>query len=361
MIKELNDVSIRTMIGQLPGIINKNNDIIEQNFDNIYDSSLNKIIKPVDTTQNSQDGNYVKSQTGNFLNVICDNIVANKITVKDIIIEEDVEGTSLTNHAKMSNRFFTRDGKNYPVALSNSNSNMPKKLRLYAHNAGAIGVYLGDPTTTDVSIVSLQDIINMIPQFNAWRHTETIQDYVYDANGNKVATRTDPCTGQKIYDKIEYNWISSVNRYGSGNPDTTGTIDVIEEPNSFTFDNNVLFASNVQLKRMNLPQYQYNDIKLGNIYTYYDYSPVITINDEHTASLKGTPGSRVKIKFNDLKRKAYFRIVLSRKDKKYLRISKDELLRLNLICLSTDDTYGTIWDVDTYCIRNPEDLIIEKK
>ena len=74
---------------------------------------------------------------------------------------------------------------------------------------------------------------------------------------------------------------------------------------------------------MNLPQYQYNDIKSGNLFTYYDYSPVITITDEYTSSLKGIPGSRVKIKFNDLKKKAYYRIILSRKDKKYLRISKD--------------------------------------
>ena len=112
---------------------------------------------------------------------------------------------------------------------------------------------------------------------------------------------------------------------------------------------------------MNLPKYQYDDIKMGNIYTYYDYAPIITINDEHSLSLKGVPGARVHLKFNDLKKKAYYRIILSRKDKKYLRISKDELLRLNLICLSTDDTYGSIWDVDTYCVRHPEDLIIEKK
>ena len=359
MISELNDVSIRTMIGQLPSIINKNNDVIEQNFDNIYDSSLNKIIKPVDTTQNNQEGNYVKSHTGNFLNIICDNIVANKITVKDIVIEEDVEGTSLSNHAKMSNRFFTRDSRNYPIAVSNSNSNLPAKLRQYAHNAGAIGVYLGEAGTADVSIISLQDVINMIPQFNNWRHTETIEDYDYDANGNKRYT-IDPCTGQKKYIKKEYSWESNVNRYGASNPNSEIN-ESLEEPNSFTFDNNVLFASNIQLKRMNLPQYQYNDIKSGNLFTYYDYSPVITITDEYTSSLKGIPGSRVKIKFNDLKKKAYYRIILSRKDKKYLRISKDELLRLNLICESTDDVYGTIWDVDTYCVRHPEDLIIETK
>jgi hypothetical protein len=135
----------------------------------------------------------------------------------------------------------------------------------------------------------------------------------------------------------------------------------LSEPNSFTFDNNLLFATNVQLKRLNLPTYQLNDIKSGNLYTYYDYAKVITITDENIVSLNGKKGQTIKLNFNDLKKKAYYRVILSRKDKKILRISKDELLRLNLICLSYDDTYGAIWDVDNYSVRHPDDLIIERK
>ena len=111
---------------------------------------------------------------------------------------------------------------------------------------------------------------------------------------------------------------------------------------------------------MNLPQYQLIDIKSGNLYAYFDYSPVIKITDEKTVSIKGEPGQTVKILFNDLGKKAYYRIILSRKDKKTLRISKDELIRLNLVCISNDDTYGSIWDVDNYSVRNADDLVIEK-
>ena len=315
MIKELNDVSIRTMIGQLPDIINKNNNIIKENFDNIYDSTLNKIIKSVDTTQNNNDGNYVKSQTGNFLNIICDNIVANKITVNDITIDDDDE---ISNHDKLSNRFKDLNGNN--IIINNTND-----LRKYSHNACAIGFQLN----SDSDVISLQQVlIDLINQTN-------LNGSIYGVKVNNM------------------NYSSSKINESSD--------ELLTEPKSFTFDNNVLFASTLQLKRMNLPEYQYNDIKSGNLFTYYEYNNIITINDEHTASLTGNPGQKVKIKFNDLKKKAYFRIILSRKDKKYLRISKDELLRLNLICESTDDVYGTIWDVDTYCVRHPEDLIIETK
>ena len=371
MINELQDVSIKTMIGQLPYIINKNNDIIEQNFDNIYDSSLNKIIKPVDTTQNEQNGNYVKSHTGNFLNIICDNIVANKITVQDIIIEGEVKSDNLTNHDSLGNRF------KYKELVHNNITNIgtsyiSSTLRKYSHNAGAIGVQLGggrteqngEGSTKGTVVKSLQEILNdifdTIGLYTSYQHYDSKQDYVYDSSGNKVIDYIDPSTGLPVYKRQWYNRESKVHLYGVGNPNNTNN-ELLNEPDSFTFDNNVLFASNIQLKRMNLPQYQYDDIKSGNLFTYYDYSPVITINDEHTASLKGTPGTKVKIKFKDLKKKAYYRIILSRKDKKYLRISKDELLRLNLICESTDDVYGTIWDVDTYCVRHPEDLIIETK
>ena len=112
---------------------------------------------------------------------------------------------------------------------------------------------------------------------------------------------------------------------------------------------------------MNLPEYQYNDLNSGFIYTYYDYAPVITINDEHTASLTGKVNQTVKIKFNNLSKKAYYRIILSRKEKKSLRISKDELVRLTLICTGNDEKYGSSWDVDVYSVRNADDLIIETK
>ena len=112
---------------------------------------------------------------------------------------------------------------------------------------------------------------------------------------------------------------------------------------------------------MNLPQYQYDDVTSGFIFTYYDYAQTITINDEHTASIKGIPGSVVNIKFNDTQKKGFYRILLSRSEKKYLRISKDELNRLSLICTGNNEIDGTSWDVKDYSVRNADDLIIERK
>ena len=134
-----------------------------------------------------------------------------------------------------------------------------------------------------------------------------------------------------------------------------------QEPNSFTFDQSLLFANKVQLKRMNLPQYQYDDITSGFIYTYYDYAPILTINDEHTSSIKGIPGSVVNVKFNNTNKKGFYRILLSRSEKKYLRISKDELVRLSLVCTGNNEIDGTTWEVKEYSVRNADDLIIERK
>ena len=130
---------------------------------------------------------------------------------------------------------------------------------------------------------------------------------------------------------------------------------------SYTLDNNVLFANKSQLMNMKLDQWQYLDIADGILCTYYDYNDVITINDEFISSIKGLPGSIVTIKFDDKKKKGFYKIILSRKDKTYLRIGKDSLIRLKLICIDNDPIYGTIWDVESYSVRNPEDITIVKK
>ena len=117
----------------------------------------------------------------------------------------------------------------------------------------------------------------------------------------------------------------------------------------------------LQLKRMNLPQYQYNDITQGFIYTYYDYANTVTINDENTSSIKGIPGSIVKLRFNDTKSKGFYRVILSREEKKFLRISKDELNRITLKCISNDEQFGASWDVLDYSVRSADDIMIERK
>lgn len=67
MINTLLDASIKTMIGQLPAIINYNNDMIEQEFDTIVDTSTQKMKLDVQC-------DHVKSVTGQFTNLIVNNV-----------------------------------------------------------------------------------------------------------------------------------------------------------------------------------------------------------------------------------------------------------------------------------------------
>lgn len=299
---KLIDVSIKTMVGQLPQIITQNNEIIENTFDSIYDDQKSILILPkIDTTKSNIDKTqqYVKTYTGIFKNVQTDILTVNSsANFKDKL-----------NHNDLNNRYI--------------GENIPESLETYMHNAESIGVVINNDN--GINVMSLQEILNQ---------------YVLNKNSQSdQSNNTDQIYG--ITQKLQNN--------------------ILVEPESYTFEDNVLFATNTQLKHMNLLPYQYNDIKGGYLYTYYDYNNVLTISDNHTASIKGLPGKTVQVKLNDTKSKAFYRIILSRKENKFLRVSKDELVRLSLICINDSEEYGTEWDVLNYSIRHAEDLIIERK
>lgn len=313
---QLKDVSIRTMIGQLPKILNDNNDSISDYFDKIYDSDNDRIIKSVYNPLGS-----VKAHLGEFREIQVDNLVINDSYSKQLIVH-DIE------HNLLSDRYLYNDNGS---VMEISDISLNQNLKQYCHNAGAIGIEMADGDVLSIAQV-INDIIKQVSAMKGY----------HNASGENVTT-LDNDTGV-------------VSIYGASRQNLQ-----LSEPNSFTFDNSILFANKVQLKRMNLPEYQFNDIASGFIYTYYDYANTVTISDEHTASLKGIPGSTINIKFNDTKKKGFYRILLSRSEKKYLRISKDELIRLTLICIDNDDINGTTWDVKDYSVRNADDLVIERK
>ena len=74
MINKLKDCQKTTLIGQLPDIINSNNDAIENEFNWIFDSSLNRLTKSVYSPTGS-----VKAHFGEFVNLACE-----YLTVKNI-------------------------------------------------------------------------------------------------------------------------------------------------------------------------------------------------------------------------------------------------------------------------------------
>ena len=361
MNKEFKELTIRTMIGQLPGIINENNNIIKQQFDEFYDSSNGILMKSVNTTLNGQSGDYVKSHLGEFTNLVTDNI----------IVTSNNSEQAWLSHQMLNNRYGSSNSSinaGNPTLVNSTSSDTLNKY--YCHNAHAIGVRFQNNVYSLAYI--LDGILNSLGSITGpngetinaqqWSENWPVTIYDLDDNGNRIPIY-DPDTGEITGYQHHTEYVSKnrrTTRYGAVNP-MLESDESLGESSSFTFDKNLLFANKVQLKRMNLPEYQYNDINNGQLYTYYTYSPVITINDEYTSSIQAEIGDKVKIKFNNLNKKAYYRIILSRKDKTILRVSKDELVRLNLICIDNDTKYGSSWDVDTYSVRNADDLIIERK
>lgn len=72
---ELINITTKTLIPQIPGIIEKNNKAIKGYLDIFYDESLGILIKPVNTT------GRVKGGSGEFVNLVVDNLtVKNQYT-----------------------------------------------------------------------------------------------------------------------------------------------------------------------------------------------------------------------------------------------------------------------------------------
>lgn len=305
--EQLHDISIRTMIGQLPKIINDNNTKICDYIYKIYDSSSECITKNVDNV--SDNKSYVKSNLGQFKKLIVEEFNAKNI-----------------NHDTLNGRYLYNDNSTGLEIIPDSS--IPEDMNKYAHNSGAIGVTLGDGKTVQSLSDILEQIINSIDKLKEQFSQSYSEDEGY------------------------------IGLYGTSNNTNNQSVN---NSNSFTFDQSLLFATKLQLKRMNLPQYQYNDITQGFIYTYYDYANTVTINDENTSSIKGIPGSIVKLRFNDTKSKGFYRVILSREEKKFLRISKDELNRITLKCISNDEQFGASWDVLDYSVRSADDIMIERK
>lgn len=292
MVNELYDVSISTMIGMLPSIINNNNQQISKEFEQIFDASTNRLVKSLYNPEGSVD-----VHVGTFKNVLTDNIIINDVSNFQNNILSRCNHNALNIDSRIYDAKDINDYAHSTTCIKHGDEKLSVIIDSLIHRVLEVESFSGKPTTTSV--------------------------------------------------------------YGSSNVSSTKSI--LEDPNSYTLNDSVLFANKAQLMKLKLKQWQYMDIADGILYTYYDYCDVIIINDEYPASINGLPGSIVNIKFEDKKKKGFYKIVLSRKNNTCLRISKDELVRLKLVCIGNDETYGTEWDVESYSVRHPEDIAIVKK
>lgn len=114
MINYLKDIKKETLIGQLPDIINSNNESIRNEFNWIFDSSLNRLTKSVYAPTGS-----VKAHFGEFVNLACEYITVKNADSLKTSIQSAVESViadsfdpstkQLTNHNILNHRFINSE------------------------------------------------------------------------------------------------------------------------------------------------------------------------------------------------------------------------------------------------------------
>ena len=155
--EQLHDISIRTMIGQLPKIINDNNTKICDYIDKIYDSSSECITVNVDNV--SDNKSYVKSNLGQFKKLIVEDFETKNIKSLEQVIRSGGSNNEGINHDALNGRYLYNDGgllKTVPY------DKISPDMNKYAHNSGAIGVTLGNGKTVQSLADTLDQIINSI-------------------------------------------------------------------------------------------------------------------------------------------------------------------------------------------------------
>lgn len=132
MINYLKDVSKSTPIGMLPDIINFNNDSLESEFNNIYDSSLNRLTKSVYAPTGS-----VKTHFGEFVNLSTEYITIKNIdSLKNSIqncVDEIIRDTA-DDHYELKGRFTNNDIESEATEYSSQHQ------QLISHDAETIYV-----------------------------------------------------------------------------------------------------------------------------------------------------------------------------------------------------------------------------
>lgn len=107
------DVNLNSLIGDLPGVINFNNNVAKKEFEYMFDSSSNVLTRSLV----AEDGR-VKAHWGDFINLKCQDMVIDG-TISGNAITELIEGGLQTNisHRNLKNR-FSWDPNNYPTDSS---------------------------------------------------------------------------------------------------------------------------------------------------------------------------------------------------------------------------------------------------
>ena len=309
MLNYLQNITGKTPISLLPEVINHNNEAVEAEFNWIYDSSTDRLIKSVYAPTGS-----VKAHFGEFVN-----LAAEYITVKNV---ESLKNTIKSAVSTLEHSTFAKSWSSDTIKDVYSN-------------------------TTDIVLCHDASVI-------AYKTTNVfaaIQQLQTDVNALKT-------TSKAVQGGIQLTSAEGNTQvYGSNAME-----DVSSEPT--TYNKNMLYASTLQLKRKRIPKLHLQDLRDGNLYTYYKIvNNEVTITDETTACIDtDITGITVFVNFQDMESSQdHYSILLDRQEKKYVTISKNPLNILQLKAVSYSEDFGTVWKIYSYSVTNPGDIKLENK
>lgn len=352
---QLRDISIYTQIGLLPNIINANNRIIANEFDNIFDASNNTLIKSVDASKGK-----VTAHWGEFVNLSVD-----RLTVKDTSssfsnILENV------NHNSLGKRFFS--------------DFLPEERATddyYAHDINMIKGLAKSLATINASLATLWESLS-IKAPNGGQYNDSLTGTVLDASAKYSSS--DYQSSSEYYYPVDS---STVYSYGASSPSLAvramqfgidpSTLEEIENAGSYSFskliDNEYVnvFSSDVVKYSYPAEYYGYSlqtlkkkvsvlsdiyDIREGMKYNYVNVvSNYVKIDNTKPFSLSlSHVGEVVNLLLDKKDESNDFIVKLSSHPYEHLHIKASDwrTAKVELICVSISNDYGPVFDLYKY-------------
>lgn len=151
------DVNINSLIGDLPTVINHNNEVSRKEFDNIFDSSSNWLKKSLV----ANDGR-VKTHWGEFINLKCEDLVVNNSVsgkgIEDLI---DSKLGSSMSHKNLKHR-FSWDPNNSPA--DSSLITFAHDTKMIVTDFSSVEKNIGEYAFTNRDTVSLREELDTIEE-----------------------------------------------------------------------------------------------------------------------------------------------------------------------------------------------------
>lgn len=355
----LRDIQIQNPIGSLPNIINTNNSIIKNEFDNIFDASNNVLVKSLRI-----DNGYVRAHWGRFVNIEVD-----RINIKDV---SSSLGDILENvdHNSLGKRFF--------------DDFLPEERledKYYCHD---INVIKGLPKTLAIinaSIATLWKSLS-IKTPNGGQYNDALTGTVLDASLKYSGPdwQIDPENPEYVY-PVEDACIASTsipyNDYVNLKAAKTGVepeiVRSIEQTGTYKFEKKIdnefvqVFHSDIVKRQYPISYYSMSfkdlekkvkvksdlwDIKNHKIYNYIDcISNYVKIDNSRPYSLSlSNVGTVITLLLDNTDDKKPFQIKLNGKTYEHLYVLPEDsrITRVKLICVGMTDDYGPEFEIYEY-------------